>query len=116
MRLSCVPGEKPARLNPVKTGRLPELAAMPTYLNTAAFGLIDPAVKAQADSFYTELAQTGSTVAEHWRDEIQPRIRQRLASFLGAPESQVAMIPNFSWGLNALVHSLRGSERISALR
>lgn len=89
---------------------------MPTYLNTAAFGLIDPALKTGADAFYTNLAREGSPVAEHWRDEMQPQIRQNLASFLGTESSQVAMIPNFSWGLNALVHSLRGNERILLYR
>ncbi len=86
------------------------------YLNTAAFGLVAPQVKAFADAFYTDLAQQGSSVAEHWRDVLQPGIRNRLAGFLGAAPEQVAMIPNFSWALNALVHGLDGGERMLLYR
>jgi selenocysteine lyase/cysteine desulfurase len=89
---------------------------MPTYFNTAAFGLIDPDVKAEADAFYERLAREGSSAAEHWRNTLQPAIRADIAAFIGAVPEHVAMIPNFSWGLTALVHNLRGNERVLLCR
>lgn len=88
----------------------------PVYLNTASFGLIDPEVKASADALYQDLAQHGSTVAEAWRMDSEPRIRETIAAFLGAASSQVAMVPNYSWAMNALVQSLTGKERVLLYR
>jgi cysteine desulfurase/selenocysteine lyase len=82
------------------------------YLNTASFGLIDPAVKATADAFYTELAEYGSPVSESWRTDSEPRIRETIAEFLGAQAKDIAMVPNFSWAFNGIVQSLTGKERV----
>ncbi len=88
---------------------LPEAA---TYLNTAATGLIDESVRAAGEALMAGLATTGSVRAEQWRSEEEPAIRETVAAFLGAAPSQVALLPNFSWGLNAVVQSMEGTERI----
>jgi cysteine desulfurase / selenocysteine lyase len=87
-----------------------------TYLNTASFGLIDPEVKAVADAFYTDLAAYGSSVSEAWRTDSEPRIRETIGGFLGAEAKNIAMIPNFSWGFNGVVQSLKGTERVLLYR
>lgn len=86
------------------------------YLNTAAFGLIDPTVKAAGDALYTDLATYGSSIAEGWRAEYEPKIHQAIAAFIGADENNVATIPNFSWALNGLVQSLGGDEKVLLYR
>lgn len=83
-----------------------------TYLNTAASGLVPTEFTVAANRLYAELAVTASTRAEKWRDEEQPAIRQNVATFLGVPDGNVALIPNFSWAMNGIVHSLRGDEKI----
>jgi selenocysteine lyase/cysteine desulfurase len=83
-----------------------------TYLNTAACGLIDESVKRSADDFYTRLAISGSTASEAWRAETEPKVRHSIAALIGAETENIALIPNFSWGLNGLVQSLRRAERV----
>jgi len=81
------------------------------YLNTAACGLVSETIAAPGMAFYQDLSK-GSSVAEYWRDELSVKIRANIARFLNAPEANIAMIPCFSHGMNALVQSLRGSEKI----
>jgi len=81
------------------------------YLNTAACGLVSEAIAAPGMAFYQDLSK-GSSVAEHWRDEFSVKIRANIARFLNAPEANIAMIPCFSQGINAVVQSLKGSEKI----
>ncbi len=87
-----------------------------TYLNTAACGLLEPATIAAANKFYTSLSTNASTSSEHWRANDEPRIRQAIASFIGANAQNIAMIPNFSWALNGTVQSLKGTERVMLYR
>lgn len=81
------------------------------YLNTAACGLVPETIAASGIAFYRGLSK-GSPTAEHWRDELSVKIRANIARFLNAPEANIAMIPCFSHGINAVVQSLKGSERI----
>lgn len=82
------------------------------YLNTAAAGLISPqSLKAGAD--FNEALLTGaSTRSEQWRFKEFPQTRELLARFMGVSVSNVAFVPNFSYGLTAVVHSLKGSEKV----
>lgn len=82
-----------------------------TYLNTAACGLVPNDISAPGTAFYQDLSK-GSPTAEYWRDHLSVKIRANIARFLNAPERNIAMIPCFSHGMNALVQSLRGSENI----
>ena len=82
------------------------------YLNTAAAGLVPAAFTEAANKLYATFDTYTSANAEQWRDEIQPQIRQRLAAFLSAPVANAAFLPNFSWGINGIVHSLKGTENV----
>ncbi|HET8574493.1 MAG TPA: aminotransferase class V-fold PLP-dependent enzyme [Edaphocola sp.] len=82
-----------------------------TYLNTAACGLVSGEIAAPGIAFYRDLSK-GSATAEFWRDQLSVKIRGNIARFLNAPERNIAMIPCFSHGMNALVQSLKGSENI----
>lgn len=83
-----------------------------TYLNTAACGLIENEALQAANKFYTQLSNNGSNSSEEWKNDYQPRIRATIAAFLGADSANIALVPNFSWALNAVVQSLNGAERV----
>ncbi|MBL7683513.1 MAG: aminotransferase class V-fold PLP-dependent enzyme [Flavipsychrobacter sp.] len=82
------------------------------YLNTAACGLVPAATIAAATELYKALETNSSTRAEHWRFEEETPTREAIAAFLKAPADEVAMIPNFSWAMNAVVQSLKGDEKV----
>lgn len=82
------------------------------YLNTASSGLVPAEFTNAANELQAQLAANASTRAEQWRDEEQPLIRQAVAEFLGAGADNVALVPNFSWAMNGIVHSLRGDEKV----
>ncbi len=83
-----------------------------TYLNTAACGLLPGEFIVRAKELYAGMASNASAHAEKWRDQYQPEIKNRIASFLNAPEGSIALLPNFSWGINGIVQSLKGTEKV----
>ncbi len=82
------------------------------YLNTAACGLVPSATTDAATELYKALETNSSTRAEHWRFEEETPIRETIAAFLNTDPDTVAMVPNFSWAMNAVVQSLKGGERV----
>lgn len=82
------------------------------YFNTSACGIVSPKVMESGFNFYTELSKNTSVAAERWRNEDAPRIRKNIANFLGVAPQNVAMIPNFSFGLISVIQSLKGTEKI----
>lgn len=83
-----------------------------TYLNTAAAGLLSKQSLNATHSFYDALQVNASARSEEWRFKEWASIRETLAEFMDAPVSNVAFIPNFSYALTALVHSMTGKERV----
>ncbi|MCB9065050.1 MAG: aminotransferase class V-fold PLP-dependent enzyme [Chitinophagales bacterium] len=83
-----------------------------TYLNTSATGLLPEEFTKEANELYRNLAVNSSTYAERWREEFEPRLRSKVAEFLNAPVAQIALLPNFSWGMNGIVQTLKGTERV----
>ncbi|SDD75329.1 aminotransferase class V-fold PLP-dependent enzyme [Niabella drilacis] len=83
-----------------------------TYLNTAACGLISPSVLKAGTGLYDHFAQNSSGAAEHWRDVERLQIKENIAGFIGAPAADIALIPNFSFGMNAVVQALTGREKV----
>lgn len=86
------------------------------YLNNASCGLVPAETLAAANKLYAELETNSSTRAENWRFNEEGRIREAIASFLFVPAANIAMIPNFSWAINGVVQSLKGTERILMYR
>ena len=82
------------------------------YLNTASCGLLPDTHTAAANQLNSAFASDASNHAEHWRDVEQPLVRQAVADFLQVQAANVALVPNFSWAMNGLVHSLRGDEKV----
>lgn len=90
----------------------PSYQSQITYLDTPACGLVPPEISNAAIDFYKSLAQNSSKYSANWRDTQIPEIRKNIAGFLQAPENNIAMVPNFSFGINAVVQSLKGTEKI----
>lgn len=83
-----------------------------TYLNTASAGLLSNQSLSGAYAFYDAMQVNASTSSEEWRFGKCQQIRETLATFMDAPVNNVAFIPNFSFGITALVHAMAGSERV----
>lgn len=86
------------------------------YLNTAAFGLIPASVSGKAMELQAALAHNSSRHAEHWKMETLPEIRKTIAAFLAAQSEELALLPNFSFGINCVVQALKGTEKILLYR
>ena len=82
------------------------------YLNTASCGLLLPETIQPSADFYNAMLTESSAAAEHVRDKGLPGIRETVAEFIKSPVENLAFIPNFSFGLNSLVQSLKGTERV----
>lgn len=85
---------------------------MPTYLNTAACGLLSPQSLASTYDFYTAMQSASSTRAEAWKTTEWQSVRETTARFVNAPVQNVVFVPNFSFGINSIVQSLRGDEKV----
>lgn len=83
-----------------------------TYLNTSATGLLPQEFTTQANELYKNLSTSSSTYAEQWRGDFEPKLREKVAEFLNTKAEQIALLPNFSWGITGIVHSLKGTERV----
>lgn len=79
-----------------------------TYLNTAACGLVDADVRQAGVALYEAFEQNSSARSEKWRFEEEVGIRETIAAFIGGDAKNIAMLPNFSWGMNGIVQSLKG--------
>jgi len=76
------------------------------YFDTSAIGLTSRELNEKGNQFSNELAQQGSVRTAKWQTEDAPRIKNRLAQFLGSKTSELAFIPNFSFGLSTFLFSL----------
>ncbi|XZF12558.1 aminotransferase class V-fold PLP-dependent enzyme [Chitinophagaceae bacterium MMS25-I14] len=83
-----------------------------TYLNTASCGLLGKSALQNTYDFYDAMLTESSTASEHIRDTILPQVRNTVASFLSAPASRIAFVPNFSWGLNGILDAMKGTEKV----
>ena len=83
-----------------------------TYLNTAGCGLVSEDTQQAGLDLYQNFSTNSSAAAETWREKTSHHIRKTLANFIHAPESNIALIPNFSFGINGIVQSLQGNEKV----
>ncbi len=86
------------------------------YLNTASCGLLNPQALESTNVLYNEMLTCSSKAAEDLRNNGLQRIRQTVADFLKAPVENIAFVPNFSYALNAIVQSLKGTEKVMLYR
>ncbi len=85
-----------------------------TYLNTPASGLLSKRVynwrKEQEEQFLQNGNDYGATL------ETLKSVRETIGDFFSASESNVALVPNFSFGLNTLLEGLPQKQKILLLK
>lgn len=77
------------------------------YFNTAGSGLLSKASVDAACEFQQATRINSSKVFLKWLLETLPEMRKKTARLLGASENEVAFVPNFSYGLLPVIHSLK---------
>lgn len=92
------------------------LSAPSVYLNTAGCGLISGSVRQAGIDLYQTFETGSSAASEQWRELRYPGIKRNAARLTHTHDTHVAFLPNFSFGINALVHALKGNERILLYR
>lgn len=85
------------------------------YFNTAAAGLIPPNYYKVVRRFERALSVNPSLANEKFYDKALGKIRSDAAALFEADEDEVAFVPNFSYALSALVHSLDKSLKVLTL-
>lgn len=88
----------------------------PVYLNTAACGLISNAALQAGLRLYDNFESTASVTSENWRDLEGPVVKGNIAGFMNTAPQYIALIPNFSYGFNAVVQALSGKEKVLLYR
>lgn len=87
--------------------------ATTTYLNTAASSLLSrplASYRQQQDQVYLE---NGNNHAQVQRE--LETVRATVARFFGASESETALVPNFSFGINTLLEGLPRGQKVLLL-
>ncbi len=87
-----------------------------TYLSTSSFGLISKSSIDATHDFHEEVYNTGSKRVEHFIAEELPRIRKVVCEFMDAPIQELALIPNFSYGLCAIIPAISILKRVLLFR
>lgn len=77
-----------------------------TYLNTAGCGLLSQSSQQVLQEGIQQYANHGSLAREVWFEELS-FLRQRAAELIGASETEVALITNFTNGVYQVAHLLR---------
>lgn len=85
------------------------------YFNTAAAGLVPKKYVKAVHAFQQELTMQPSKAFETWLGNNLDDLRYAASEFLEAEKEEIAFVPNFSYALNALVHSLKPKSRVLVL-
>lgn len=80
------------------------------FLDTAFCGLIHPEVDAAVLKAETEYRLHPQNFRINWFFEKKQEIRRQAASFIGADEHSLALLPNFSTGINLLAVNLPATK------
>lgn len=86
-----------------------------TYLNTASSGLISKPLFDWRRQQDLSLMEQSSIFRDQHKTHIEC-IRSSAARFFGASESEVALIPNFSFGFNTLLEGLPKNQKVLLLK
>lgn len=86
------------------------------YLNTPSSGLLSKKSIESVRQFYADFFTDGSKKAESFMFDEIPKIREIVGKFIDAPVDEIALIPNFSFGLSAALSSMRKLKRVLLFR
>jgi len=85
------------------------------YLNTASCGLLSKSLVAWRHEHDTNLMRGGSMFRDLHKAHIR-EIRNDVSQFFSTSESNVALVPNFSFGLNSLLDGLKKDQKVLLLK
>lgn len=85
------------------------------YLNTASCGLLSKSLVAWRREHDTNLMKGGSMFRDLHKAHIR-EIRNDVSQFFSTSESNVALVPNFSFGLNSLLDGLKRDQKVLLLK
>ena len=83
-----------------------------TYLNTSSFGLVSGSSIEKAHKFHEDLHKYASKQAADFFEKVLPQIRETVSTFIDAPVHEIALIPNFSYGLCAVIPAISSLKRV----
>ncbi|WP_115124593.1 aminotransferase class V-fold PLP-dependent enzyme [Marinirhabdus gelatinilytica] len=85
-----------------------------TYLNTASSGLLSTHLLEWRREHDTSFLNGGS-IFRGEQKQFLDGVRETVASFLGGGEHEVALVPNFSFGLNTLLEGIPEGKKVLLL-
>ncbi len=77
-----------------------------TYLDHAAVAPLPTGAQQAIQQYATEAMTQGDTVWPQWAAEVES-LRQEFAQFLNCQADEIALIPNTSYGINAIAEGIR---------
>jgi selenocysteine lyase/cysteine desulfurase len=86
-----------------------------TYLNTASCGLLSEDLVAWRRQHDVNLMKEGSVFRDKHRPHIA-EIRKLTARFFGTTENTLALLPNFSFGLNVVLDGMPKNQKVLLLK
>ena len=86
-----------------------------TYLNTASCGLLSRDLVEWRNDHDRRLMEGGSLFRDLHKAHIR-EIRQVVADFFSTSESNVALLPNFSFGWNTLLDGMAKNKKVLLLK
>ncbi|PRX47993.1 aminotransferase class V-fold PLP-dependent enzyme [Salegentibacter salegens] len=86
-----------------------------TYLNTAASGLLPESVWEFRQNHDLDFL-LGASVFKEKQSEILTETRELVGESFGCPPSQIALVPNFSYGFNTLLEGLEKPQKALLLK
>ncbi|TVR39169.1 MAG: aminotransferase class V-fold PLP-dependent enzyme [Cryomorphaceae bacterium] len=85
------------------------------YFDTAASGLVPKKYLKAQQQFMNGLSTQASGTLQGWYSDKMDELRYMAAEFLGANHNEIAFLPNFSYGLFALIQSLPADSKVLML-
>jgi selenocysteine lyase/cysteine desulfurase len=82
------------------------------YFNTAATGIVDKSLIEKTNQLYFNMTNEPATFAENWSTTAVPEIKELIAQCFGAKNEEVALVPNFSFGVNVLLNALPENSNV----
>lgn len=99
-------------LDPIKIKKAYPQPVNTTYLNTSSFGLVSKTSIDRAKKLNEGLHTYGSKQADFFLAEELPLIRKTVSTFIDAPVDEIALVPNFSYGLCAVIPAISRLKRV----
>ncbi|PZP45258.1 MAG: aminotransferase [Pseudopedobacter saltans] len=85
---------------------------MSIYFNTASCGLISEQSADTSVLLYEKFSQNASEASNDWQQRYYWSLKSQIASFIHCNINYIAFIPNMSYGINMIIQSLKGNEKI----